>query len=288
MGMLYLGNQKICPFIYDNQGGGGGGAAALPAIAFPGVYSDNDGIVYAGGINYADLDTALSAVDTTSVGYIGDIIIPDADSQTATTYTLPGTWSSLRGFRMQKDILRIPTLTTLDLSGIGTILSPLNVSSIDTSDYSNPKTIDAGGRYISGQTSAFAVTTISLSNFDVTASINVSGTNYYGGNLNYMFDVTYYDMTSYQQMSALKNVASIDMRNMDFTKLYFYKGSGWGNSMNDTIFCTREQDYSTGTFVYASRFASGCTIYVKDNTQRNWILNNYSEIASDINVVVAS
>lgn len=286
MGMLYLGNQKICPFIYDNQGGGGG-AVALPVVAFTGVYSDNDGIVYAGGINYADLNTTLGSIDTTSVGYIGDIIIPDADNQTATTYTLPGTWSSLRGFRMQKDILRIPTLTTLDLSGIGTILPPANVSSIDTSNYSNPKTIDAGGRYINGMTSSFAVTTINLSNFDVTASINVSGTNYYGGNLNYMFDITYYDMQTYSSKSALKNVSVVDMRNMDFTKLYFYKGSGWGNSMNDTIFCTREQDYSTGTFTYESRFASGCTIYVKDNTQRNWILNNYSEIASDINVVVA-
>lgn len=287
MGMLYLGNQKICPFIYDNQGGGGG-AVALPVVDFTGVYNDSDGIVYAGGISYADLNTALNSIDTTSVEYIGEFVISDADSQTATTYTLPGTWSSLRGFRMQKDLLRIPTLTTLDLSNIGTLLPPANISSIDTSNYSNPNMVTDGGRYQNGRTSAYAVTTINLSNFDVTASINVGGTNYYGGNLNYMFNLTYYDTQTYSSKSALKNVSVLDMRNMDFTKLYFYKSSGWGGSMNDTIFCTRDQDYSTGTFTYESRFASGCTIYVKDNTQRNWILNNYSEIASDINVVVAS
>ena len=262
------------------------GGASVPVVSFPALtgQDSNSGTVYGGGISYSDLQTFLNGVDQTAVSYIGDIILTDASTQTATTFTLPGTWSALRGFKSFEYVLRIPTLTTLDLSGIGTLLAPLNQQSIDTSSiYNNPNTASLTHATYSSVQSDYSVTTINLSGMNVTASINVGGTQYYGGNLNSLFDKTYYGSMS--EGSCFRNVTSIDMSNMDFDKLYRSFGSMGSIGMNDAIFC--RYDYSSGNYV--TRFSNnGCTIYVKNATQQTWVqdgLNNYG-IGSYFNVVV--
>lgn len=264
------------------------GGASVPVVAFPALtgQDSNSGTVYGGGISYSDLQTFLNGVDPTAVSYIGDIVLTDKNSQTATRFNLPGSWTGLRGFKSFSDILSIPTLTYLDLSGISTLLAPLNQQSIDTATYyNNPKTVSLNNSTYSSRSSAFAVTTIDLSGLNVTASIDVSGTQYYGGDLNNLFNSTYYDSTSSSQGSCFSNVTSINMSGMDFDKLYRAYGSGGSTGMNDAIFCY--YDYQSSG--YKTRFStSGCTIYVKNATQQTWVQNGLSNfgVSNYFNVVV--